>query len=85
MLELKRSALKDKGAWEKAGVKVPGFDVDAMIAETQQNPVWVHFGIGNIFRGFIAGLQQVILEKGEAKSGIIAADTFDFDIVAVSS
>lgn len=81
MLELKRSALKDKGAWEKAGVKVPGFDVDAMIAETQQNPVWVHFGIGNIFRGFIAGLQQVILEKGEAKSGIIAADTFDFDIV----
>ena len=68
-------------AWEKAGVRLPGFDWEEMCAETRRAPVWVHFGGGNIFRGFIARLQQDLLNKGLAKSGVIAAETFDYDIV----
>jgi len=48
---------------------------------TRAEPIWVHFGAGNIFRGFIAGMQQQLLNKGLAERGIIAAETFDFDII----
>ena len=66
-------------AWEKAGVRLPAFDIEAMRAHTKEKPVWVHFGAGNIFRAFIAALQQRLLDSGDAQCGIIAADTFDPD------
>ncbi len=80
-MKLCRKELKETALWEKAGVKLPGFDVEAMISATEEAPVWVHFGAGNIFRGFIAVLQQRLLEQGLQKSGIIAAETFDYDII----
>ena len=80
-MELNHAALRDKAFWEKARVRLPEFDWEAMRAETDARPVWVHFGAGNIFRGFIARLQQTLLNQGLAKSGIIAADTFDYDII----
>ncbi len=81
MLELKISQLSKKAEWEAAGVKLPDFDVEAMVAETAKNPVWLHFGAGNIFRGFIAELQQRLLEQGLEKSGIVASDTFDYSLI----
>ena len=71
--------LKNKDGWEKAGVSLPKYDVAAMREKTQEAPVWVHFGAGNIFRAFIAVLQQRLLDAGEAERGIVAADTFDVD------
>lgn len=73
-MKLCKASLNDAG-WKQAGVKLPGFDVDKMVAKTEESPVWVHFGAGNIFRGFIAVLQQRLLEQGLAESGIIASDT----------
>ena len=58
MLEMKLSQLDRREDWAAAGVNLPKFDVQAMIKETIENPVWLHFGAGNIFRGFIAVLQQ---------------------------
>ena len=80
-MKLCYEGLKDRAAWEQAGIRLPAFDWEKMCAETEKSPTWVHFGAGNIFRGFIAGLQQELLEKGLAKGGIIAADTFDYDII----
>ena len=77
-MELKLNQLKDLAA---KGIKTPSFDVEGMIEKTKKDPVWVHFGAGNIFRGFIANLQNTLLEKGLSDKGIIAAETFDFDII----
>ena len=78
---LNYNGLQDRQAWESAGVKLPKHDWKAMVAETEQNPVWVHFGAGNIFRMFIAGLQQRLLDAGEQKAGIVAVETFDSEVI----
>ena len=80
-MKLCYEGLANRAAWEQAGVKLPGFDWKKMCAATQAHPTWVHFGAGNIFRGFIARLQQSLLEEGLAAEGIVAADTFDYDII----
>ena len=80
-MKMNRAALADRAAWEKAGVALPQYDVSAMVEKTRENPIWVHFGAGNIFRGFIAALQQRLLNAGLADRGIVAADTFDYDII----
>ena len=51
-MKLCKAGLSD-AAWKQAGVKLPEFDIDKMRAATEESPVWVHFGAGNIFRGFI--------------------------------
>ncbi len=78
-MELDLRSLRDVSFWSAAGVRLPRFDIAAMRGETKARPRWVHFGPGNIFRVYIAALQQRLLESGEAACGIIAADTFDAD------
>ena len=78
-MKVSLESLKNAAAWEKAGVALPRFDIAKMRAASYERPVWVHFGAGNIFRAFIAALQQRLLDAGEAACGIVAADTFDVD------
>lgn len=80
-MKLSYAGIRDRAAWEQAGIRLPSFHWEAMRAGTEQAPAWVHFGAGNIFRGFIAKLQQDLLEQGLAHTGIVAADTFDYDII----
>ncbi|HWQ78636.1 MAG TPA: mannitol dehydrogenase family protein [Anaerovoracaceae bacterium] len=72
-MKLTRTSIKKRKPWEAAAVTLPAFDIDAMITRTLESPCWVHFGPGNIFRGFIAGLMQTLLNKGRAGCGVIAA------------
>ncbi|MCL2093180.1 MAG: mannitol dehydrogenase family protein [Treponema sp.] len=70
-MKLRNQELAHKAQWAQAGIKLPQFDREAMIAATRAEPGWVHFGSGNIFRIFGAALQQTLLDKGLVKTGII--------------
>ena len=78
-MKLDLASLKNRAAWDAAGVKLPGFDIPAIIENTKAAPTWVHFGAGNIFRGYVANLQNDLLNKGLASTGIIAVDSSDGD------
>ena len=71
---------ENRAQWEAAGIALPSYDVAAVAGKTRKEPVWVHFGAGNIFRGYIAGLLNQLLNSGDADTGLIAAETFDYDI-----
>lgn len=80
-MKLSYQGIQDKQGYAAAQVALPQYDWAKMAEMTAEKPVWVHFGAGNIFRGFIAGLQQRLLNAGLAESGIVAAETFDYDII----
>ena len=80
-MKLSYQGIQDKQGYAAAQVALPQYDWAKMAEKTAEKPVWVHFGAGNIFRGFIAGLQQRLLNAGLADSGIVAAETFDYDII----
>ena len=80
-MKLTRAGIKDRTAWEKAGITLPGYDVEAVSEKAKKEPVWVHFGIGNIFRVFIGGIADGPLEEGVMDRGITCVETFDYDVV----
>jgi len=80
-MRLTLDGLKDKEAWKQAGVQLPQYDIASVKENTKKSPVWAHFGIGNIFRIFIGGIADTLIEKGELQKGITCVETFDFDVV----
>lgn len=75
------SIINERGLWESKGFKLPDFDLCKVKAQTEAAPEWVHFGGGNIFRGYIACLADELIGMGEMKSGIIATDSFDTEVI----
>jgi len=80
-MKLSIEGLKDKEFWNGNNISIPQYDVCKVNSNTVQNPKWVHFGIGNIFRMFIGGLADTLLNEGLADTGIVCVETFDYGIV----
>ena len=80
-MKLTNEGLKSS-EWAKKGYIVPSYDREKVIENTRKNPIWVHFGAGNIFRGFPARLQQNLIEKGLSDKGVIVAEGFDYEIIS---
>ena len=80
-MKLTLEGIKDRASWEAAGVQLPGYDVEAVQAKAKEAPVWVHFGIGNIFRIFIGGIADGMIEKGYLDRGLTCVETFDYGVV----
>ena len=73
--------ITNKKQWEIAGIILPDFNVEKLIQHTSKFPEWVHFGGGNIFRVFIASALQNAIEDGRIESGIIVAESFDYEVI----
>ena len=67
--------------WEAKGYQLPKFDIEAVAAKTYEEPTWVHFGGGNIFRAFPAAILNDALNTGKYDRGVIVAETFDYEVV----
>lgn len=80
-MKLTIEGLKEKESWKKAGITLPDYDIAQVHTFTNQNPRWVHFGAGNIFRIFIGGIADTLLTRGDMQEGIICVETFDFDVI----
>ena len=80
-MKLTHEGLRDVQSWQAAHVALPNYDVDSLAARTRANPMWAHFGIGNIFRIFVGGIADQLLREGLMDRGITCVETFDFDVV----
>lgn len=60
----------------KMGVKLPSFDVDATRAAGARQPVWIHFGGGNLYRAFHAEIAQDVMDAGGLDRGVVVVETF---------
>lgn len=83
-MRLREKELENKKLWEDAGFELPAFDRDKMIKKTKENPEWVHFGAGNLFRAFPAAVAQDLLNRGILETGIIVAEGYDYEIIEKS-
>ena len=78
---LNEQGLSNKSEWEDKGYILPDYDRAAMIEKTVKEPLWVHFGAGNIFRAFQAGIVHKLLGEGIMDRGITVVEGFDYEII----
>lgn len=80
-MNLTNQGLTNRTEWEAAGYSLPDFDREAITNSTKENPQWIHFGAGNIFRAFQANVVQNLLNDGILETGLIAAEGYDYEII----
>ena len=80
-MKLTLDGLKNRQPWEAAGIRLPSYDIQSVYKHTKSTPLWVHFGIGNIFRIFIGSIADRLLETGEIDTGITCVETYDFEVI----
>jgi len=80
-MEIRLQGISDKEQWERKGYSLPKYDIAQMVKATRENPFWVHFGAGNLFRAFHAVIAQNLLNEGKLDRGILVAEGFDYEII----
>lgn len=77
----KKSIVENKATWEKLGYSLPKYDREKVRKNTIENPNWIHFGAGNIFRAFQANVLNNLLNENKTDTGLIVAEGFDYEII----
>lgn len=76
-----KDVVRDRAIWEEKGYSVFSYDRGRMIRTTRNEPSWVHFGSGNLFRAFQAVFCDELLERGLTQTGVIAVSGRDASIM----
>ena len=80
-MKLNLQGIQERSTWERTGIRLPSYDVEALRIKTIQNPAWVHFGCGNIFRSFLGKIADSLLSDGAWDTGLTCIETYDAEIV----
>lgn len=78
-MKLSLDSIRNKETWK--GYHLPLFDPSVIAENTKDNPQWLHFGSGNIFRIFPAALCQRLIEQGEMNTGIVCCESYDDEVI----
>lgn len=78
-MNLSKENLKNTEFWNSINVVLPKYDIDKVKEATAKAPTWLHVGGGNIFRAFIARINQRLLNQGLTDTGIIVCGTMDYE------
>jgi fructuronate reductase len=73
-MKLSNEGLKNSAAWKEKGYSIPAYNREEMMKKTKENPVWIHFGNGNLFKAFQANVVERLLNKNLLDKGIITAE-----------
>ena len=76
-MKLNNKGLLNAKQWSDKGYILPKYNREDMIKNTQNNPIWVHFGPGNIFHAYLAEIAQNALNNGDMKSGIVCGEFYN--------
>jgi fructuronate reductase len=74
--------LENNDKFESVGIKIPKYNQSELIKKTTSDPIWVHFGGGNLFRCFHSSMQQELLNSGDADKGIIVGESYDEEVIS---
>lgn len=67
--------------WLQKGYELPQYSRKDIKKLTLEEPTWLHFGAGNIFRAFPAAALQRILDQKQYHKGVVVCETFDEEII----
>ena len=80
-MKLNNAGVQNAKEWLDAGYKLPEYDREAVTKKTKEEPFWIHFGAGNIFRAFQANVVQNLLNEGVLDRGLIVTEGYDYEII----
>lgn len=80
-MKISIQGIADRKEWEEKGYLLPDYDIGQMAERTAENPFWIHFGAGNLFRAFHAAVVQRLLNEGKLDRGLVVAEGFDYEII----
>ncbi|OJG78830.1 fructuronate reductase [Enterococcus ratti] len=81
MVELKNWQ-KNVKELKAANVELPYYDVAHLKAKGKKTPIWLHFGGGNLYRGFHGEIAQKLANKQLLEAGVVVCETFDDQVVS---
>ena len=80
-MRLGKADLENTKEWAEKGYQLPQYDRDKVMQNTKENPFWIHFGAGNLFRAFQANVVQNLLNRGVLDRGLVVVEGFDYEII----